>query len=106
QNSNNENEDYDLNNEAEENMIHKRIDSLDKLVLPTLLMVQIAFKLAKINLSAKTKAEYLKEKEYTYFGNLLEESLWQSCISLKNDLPILENPQSLEQYAEALPRTS
>ncbi|CAG8847321.1 43289_t:CDS:2, partial [Gigaspora margarita] len=33
-------------------------------ILPTLLMIQIAFKLAKIDLSAKAKAVLLKEKEY------------------------------------------
>ncbi|CAG8673465.1 627_t:CDS:2, partial [Dentiscutata heterogama] len=75
----------------------------DNQVLPTLLMTQIAFKLAKINLSDKAKAEFLEEKECTQFGNLLGESLWQSRIVLKNNLLTLENPQSLKQYAAALP---
>ncbi|CAG8768358.1 3837_t:CDS:2, partial [Dentiscutata heterogama] len=58
----------------------------------------------KINLSDKAKAEFLEEKECAQFGNLLGESLWQSGIVLKNNLLTLENPQSLEQYAAALPR--
>ncbi|CAG8582387.1 23137_t:CDS:2 [Dentiscutata erythropus] len=53
-----------LDNKLQKQQLIWRIDSLDELVLPTLLIVQIAFKLAKINLSAKTKAEHLKEKEY------------------------------------------
>ncbi|CAG8587417.1 334_t:CDS:2, partial [Scutellospora calospora] len=74
----------------------------DNQILPTLLMTQIAFKLAKIDLSDKAKAEFLEEKECTQFGNLLGESLWQSRIVLKNNLLTLKNPQSLEQYATAL----
>ncbi|CAG8587424.1 18476_t:CDS:2 [Dentiscutata erythropus] len=153
QNSNNENEDYDLNNEAEENIIefdettdeiilnqscledngghlHQRLsrgvsefgcdskhddltvilekfgnwiqlvaksdNKLQKQQLIWLLLPMIeTLKLhvpqdLQNHLSAKTKAEHLKEKECAYFGNLLGESLWQSHILLKNDLPILE----------------
>ncbi|CAG8643128.1 11522_t:CDS:2, partial [Cetraspora pellucida] len=88
-----------------QDLIHSRIDTFKKPILPTLLMIQIAFKLAKIDLSIKAKAAILKEKECAYFGNLLGESLWQSRLLLKDNLPILENPQSLEQYASAFPRT-
>ncbi|CAG8478286.1 5082_t:CDS:2 [Racocetra fulgida] len=56
-------------------LIYSKVDDFDKLVLPTFLMIQIAFKLAKIDLSTKAKAAFLKEKEYTYCGNLLGESL-------------------------------
>ncbi|CAG8839059.1 20989_t:CDS:2, partial [Gigaspora margarita] len=56
-------------------LIYSQVDSFDKLVLSTLLMIQIAFKLAKIDLSAKAKAVLLKEKECTYFRNLLGEFL-------------------------------
>ncbi|CAG8745831.1 1730_t:CDS:2, partial [Racocetra fulgida] len=88
-----------------QDLIHSRIDTFKKPILPTLLIIQIAFKLAKIDLSIKAKAAILKEKECAYFGNLLGESLWQSRLLLKDNLPILENPQSLEQYASAFPRT-
>ncbi|CAG8702073.1 16221_t:CDS:1, partial [Cetraspora pellucida] len=80
-------------------------DPSERFVMPTLLIAQIAFRLAKIDLSINAKAASLKENECTYFGNLLGESLWQSCISLKDNLPILENSQSLVQYASVLPQT-
>ncbi|CAG8855954.1 3256_t:CDS:1, partial [Gigaspora margarita] len=69
--------------------------------LPTLLITQIAFKLAKIDLSNKAKVAFLKEKNCAHFGNLLGESLWQSHIVLKSILPTLENLQSFEQYTAA-----
>ncbi|CAG8837479.1 29913_t:CDS:2, partial [Gigaspora margarita] len=56
-------------------LIYSQVDSFDKLALSTLLIIQIAFKLAKIDLSVKAKVVLLKEKECAYFGNLLEESL-------------------------------
>ncbi|CAG8509178.1 11594_t:CDS:2, partial [Scutellospora calospora] len=80
-------------------LIHNQIDSFNKPVLPTFLIIQIVFKLAKIDLSIKANAAILKEKECVYFGSLLGESLWQSHILLKDNLPILENLHSLEQYA-------
>ncbi|CAG8583176.1 10650_t:CDS:2 [Racocetra fulgida] len=76
-------------------------DPSERFVMPTLLITRIAFRLAKIDLSIKAKAASLKENECTYFGNLLGESLWQSRILLKDNLPILENPQSLVQYASS-----
>ncbi|CAG8621123.1 34574_t:CDS:2 [Racocetra persica] len=56
-------------------------------------------------LDIRAKAASLKENEYKYHRNLLGESLWQLRISLKNNLPILKNPQSLIQYAAVLPKT-
>ncbi|CAG8763533.1 7834_t:CDS:2, partial [Ambispora leptoticha] len=46
-----------------QDLIHSRIDTFKKPILPTLLIIQIAFKLAKIDLSIKAKAAILKEKE-------------------------------------------
>ncbi|CAG8818666.1 30278_t:CDS:2, partial [Gigaspora margarita] len=56
------------------------LDPSERFVMPTLLITQIAFRLAKIDLSIKAKAASLKENEYKYFRPLLGESLWQSHI--------------------------
>jgi hypothetical protein len=71
---------------------------------PTLLMVKIALRLAKIDLSMKAKVAILKDDDCTNFGTIMGESLWQSRSSIKTTLPTLENPQSLIHYAAALPR--
>lgn len=71
----------------------------------TPLMVQIALRLAKVNVSREAKVAMLRQDDCTNFGTIMGESLWQSRTSLKEVLPTLENPESLVHYAAALPRT-
>ncbi|CAG8771022.1 34079_t:CDS:2, partial [Gigaspora margarita] len=59
----------------------------DNQVLPTLLITQIAFKLAKIDLSDKAKVAFLKEKDCAHFGNLLGESFNQIYAAFQNPNP-------------------
>ncbi|CAJ0829624.1 3270_t:CDS:2 [Entrophospora sp. SA101] len=64
-------------------------------IIPTQLMIQIAFKLSKIDLSNAKKATMLKNDECNNIGNIIGESLWQSCGIIKENLPTLQNPQFL-----------
>ena len=85
----------DINNSSQaNNLLSERNKNLK---IPSLFMVKLIFKLYQINLNK------INSKNCYLFGNELAESLLKNRQHLHNNKVSLENPQSLDEYQNAIP---
>jgi len=69
---------------------------LSKSAIPSVFLINAAMKLHNSNINLPI--EELNVNDYKNFGEQLGNSIWNSRKELKQNLSILENPTSLNQY--------
>ncbi|CAG8554802.1 1631_t:CDS:2, partial [Acaulospora morrowiae] len=72
--------------------------------LPSLFVVNTAFKIKKLDFSKQLKQFTLKPKKCEEFGDLLALEILKSRTSLSSHKETLESPKTLQQYYEAMPK--
>jgi len=72
---------------------------------PSMFLVNTAFAVKQIKLSEEVLARELKPTKCEQLGRMLGHAVLQSRPELKERLPFLEQPSSLNQYYDSMPQT-
>ena len=72
---------------------------------PSMFLVNTAFAVKQIKLSQEVLARELKPTKCEQLGRMLGHAVLQSRPELKERLPFLEQPSSLNQYYDSMPQT-
>ena len=78
------------------------IGSSDNLLIPSFFHLNIAFAVKNININEDEENSQLDSKTFKNYGEILANSIWQSRNIIKENKLPLEEPESLDEFYEAI----
>jgi len=80
------------------------IGSSDNLLIPSFFHLNIALAVKNININEDEENSQLDSKTFKNYGEILANSIWQSRNIIKENKFPLEEPESLDEFYEAIPK--
>nr|CAG8595457.1 516_t:CDS:2 [Entrophospora candida] len=80
------------------------IGSSDNLLIPSFFHLNIALAVKNLNINEDEENSQLDSKTFKNYGEILATSIWQSRNIIKENKLSLEEPESLDEFYEAIPK--
>ncbi|CAJ0630448.1 3315_t:CDS:2 [Entrophospora sp. SA101] len=80
------------------------IGSSDNLLIPSFFHLNIALAVKNVNMNEDEENSQLDSKTFKNYGEILANSIWQTRNIIKENKLPLEEPESLDEFYEAIPK--